>query len=164
MNLILFEDRPFTKPPVDPAKVGDGWEYDRASKFYGFKSVHDVTLDAFTREYPGDWASSHYLLTDDAFLYFLPALMKVATEARTAPGISQTYATMLGSSLLTALCRMARGEMEGRLASMLSGYSPEQVAVVARFVEEEVHWEGSEEFDDMRTALTYWKRFVTEPD
>jgi hypothetical protein len=156
MKLELFSDQPFTQSPVAESLLGDNWECDRTASFFARKRPSEVTTAAFERDFPGDWASSHYLLTDAAFLHFLPALIRIAEEARTQRNAHPEYSAMLGDSLRTTLARMARGEMPERLNALLRGYSRAQLAEVAAFFIAEVHWEGSEGFEGNRAGLQFW--------
>ncbi len=160
MKTELFNDECFMDSPVAEHLLGDGWECDRAASFFAHKRPSDVTLAAFERDFPGDWASCHYLLTDKAFLHFLPALLRIAIEARARPNAALEYAAMLGDSLRTTLARMARGEMPERLDALLRAYSPAQLAEVAKFFVEEVQWEGSEDFEGNKAGLEFWSKVI----
>jgi hypothetical protein len=161
MKTELFSDERYVESPVDPSLLGDGWECDRAASFFAAKRPSEVTAEMFERDFPGDWASCHYLLTDDAFLHFLPALLRIAEETRAKPNAALEYAAMLGDSLRTTLARMARGEMQERLNAVLGAYSPDQVAEVARFFMDEVHWEGSEDFEGNKAGLEFWGKLAS---
>jgi hypothetical protein len=160
MNQDIFSDARFVEPPVASHLLGDGWEADRAAQFFANRRPSDLTAEVFERDYPGDWASSHYLLTNEAFLHFLPSLMRIAREARDKGAGALDYSAMLGDSLRTALARMARGEMPERLNALMAAYSTAQLRQVAQFFVDEVSWEGSEEFDGNRVALVFWRQLI----
>jgi hypothetical protein len=154
----LFDLAPYALQPIEPLKAGDGWEYDRADSFYTGKSIRDVNLDAY-QNYPGDWASSIYLLTPHAFQFFLPAFIRIATEVRSWPNAENHYAINLGGNVVSILAFIADGEMEERKSALFDAYSITQLEAVATFLEEEVRWDGSENLPDIAVALRFWRQF-----
>lgn len=158
MSRDLFNPIPYAHRPIDPKKAGDGWEYDRADHFYSGKSIRDITIDGY-KDYPGDWASSIYLLTADAFQHFLPAFMRIATEVRSMPNAETEYAAMLGGNLVSVLSHIAQGEMMERKTALFDAYSAAQLDAVASFFEDEVRWDGSWDFPNVAAARYFWQQF-----
>lgn len=132
LDLALFDTGPFpsSKSVVDPETLGDGWERDGVAAFFKGKSNAEVTVEALKEQYPYDYSSFHHHLTDDAFVFFLPGLMQLTLLNR-----EEDQAALLGDSLINTLLRMAKGELSDRLKAVVSAYSNQQLAVVAKFLE-----------------------------
>lgn len=77
VELALFGTGPFpsTLAVVAEGRAGDGWEYDEALRYFTGRSRSQATYDSLRKEYCKDWTAAHHLLSDEAFAFFLPALL-----------------------------------------------------------------------------------------
>lgn len=162
LDLALFDTRPFPsgKSVVDPEKLGDGWERDGVAAFFKGKSNADVTVQALQKQYPYDYSSFHHHLSDDAFVFFLPGLMRLTLENR-----EDDQAALLGDSLVNTFLRMARGELNDRLKVVVSAYSNQQLAVIAKFLAlmAEIDPYPIPEKDPALSALRlFWGQFLSD--
>jgi hypothetical protein len=131
IDLSLFDTRPYpeNKPVVDPEMPRDGWERDGVAVFFQGKRNVDLTLKALEAEYRYDCSGFHHHLSDEAFVFFLPGLMRLVLQHHEEDQIG-----LLGDSLVSTFLRMAKGEMGHRLDPVVTAYSNQQMAVVARFL------------------------------
>lgn len=132
IDLTLFDMCPYPRGSavIDPTKPSDGWERDATASFFFGKSNLDLSPDAF-HEFPYDYSSCHHLLCNEAFVFFLPGLMRLVLSDRDT---DQT--ALLGDSLVNTFLRMANGEMSCRLKAVVERYSEQQLAVIAKFLVE----------------------------
>ena len=79
--MTAFVDRP--RPADDRIALADDrypdYEGNRVAAFFRGKDWHDVSWPALQR-YPGDPTASLRFLQDEAFLYYLPAFLRMALE------------------------------------------------------------------------------------
>ncbi|WP_332745615.1 hypothetical protein [Hydrogenophaga sp.] len=159
IDLKLFDTSPYPRscPVVDPSKPSDGWERDATASFFLGKSNLDLSPNAF-REFPYDYSSCHHWLCNEAFVFFLPGLMRLVLSDR---GTDQT--ALLGDSLVNTFLRMASGEMSYRLQPIVEKYSEQQLGVIAQFLVEIARLDPYpiSEKDPALTALRlFWGQFL----
>ncbi|QHE87238.1 DUF6714 family protein [Hydrogenophaga sp. BPS33] len=161
IDLSLFGQRPYPadKPVVDPARRGDEWESDGTAQFFEGKSNADLLQSAFD-EFPYDYSSCHHLLTDEAFSFFLPGLIRLTLENR-----DSDQSALLGDSLVNTLLKMAKGEMNYRLQPIVDTYNREQLGAIAKFLAEIARIDPYPilEKDPALNALQFfWGQFLPE--
>lgn len=133
MNLETLSGRQyFCKRHAAAASViGDGWVGDATDQFFCGRSVQQVTFETISTEYDGVWWAAHNFLSDEAYLFFLPALLAIALDDYEKPG-----ADRLADALSFAFLRMAQGNHDDRLLPLLSNYSKVQLGVLSQFLME----------------------------
>lgn len=146
---------------VPPFKAGDGWEYDAALAYFTGKRIADVTYEDIRSNYgKTDWTASPSFLSDQAFSFFLPALLKIAQENYC--DLSDN-AGVLGDNLVFSFRRMAEGTMDHRLLPLLHTYSKQQLGVISLFLQDisEQHYKGMGDLDDAAVALKlFWSQYL----
>lgn len=163
INFNDFNQQAFSRdaPVVPEGKEGDGWEYDAAITYFRGKRLVDVTYDDIRARYgKTDWTASISFLSEQAFLYFLPALMKIAQE--NYRDVSDN-AGVLADNLVFMFRRMARGDMDHRLHPLVQRYSRIQLSAIAKFLREmsEEHYRGMGDMDDAAAALQlFWGQYL----
>ena len=142
-----------------PQHIGDGWVGDETERFFRGRNISDVTCETLSREYDGVWWAAHNFLNDEAYLFFLPAFMKIALESFS----ESEGARMLADELAHSFLRMASGEQDHRLHPLLQGYTREQLSQVAQFLVElsRDHYKPTNDIDDAEPALElFWKQYL----
>ena len=163
VNLSDFDQLAFPPdaPVVSAGKAGDEWEYDAAVAYFRGKRLVDVTYnDIRTRYGKTDWTASISFLSEQAFLFFLPALMKIAQD--NYRDVSDN-AGVLADNLVFMFRRMATGDMDHRLHPLVQRYSRVQLSAIAKFLIEmsDEHYRGTGDMDDAKTALQlFWGQYL----
>lgn len=163
INMDYFPSQAFPKSAsvVPSCKEGDGWEYDAAVTYFTGKRIADVTYEDIRSNYGNtDWTASLSFLSDQAFSFFLPALLKIAQENYCD---LSGNAGVLGDNLVFSFRRMAEGTMDHRLLPLLRAYSKQQLGVISLFLQEmsEQHYQGMGDMDDAAVALNlFWSQYL----
>lgn len=162
VDLQLFDAQPFAAvlPLVPPEKAGDDWEYDEVVRFFAGKRLAEVTYQTIRANFRTDWTACHHLMSDDAFAFFLPALMRLGQDNYW--DVSDN-ASVLADNLAFIFRRMAEGGMEYRPSFLLRIYSRQQLGVIARFLSEmsRDHYDGMGDLDDAAHALRLlWGKYL----
>ncbi len=162
IDLSLFEQKPFPShwPLVPPGLEGDGWERDEVIRFFSGKRLSDVTYEALRSDYRKDWTAAHYLMSEQALAFFLPALLRVGQDHYED---TSNNAPLLADQLVFFLLRMARGELDHHLLPLLRSYSREQLGAIALFLQEmsDQHYRKLASLDEAAQALKiFWHQYL----
>jgi hypothetical protein len=139
--------------------VGDGWVGDATDQFFCGRSAQQVTFATISTEYDGVWWAAHNYLSDEAYLFFLPALLAIALDDYERPG-----ADMLADALSFGFLRMAQGDHDDRLLPLLSNYSKAQLGVISEFLKElsSSRYAPQGGMDDAKSAYDlFWHQYAT---
>mgnify|MGYP006192907139 FL=1 len=142
--------------------VGDGWVGDATDQFFCGRSVQQVTYETMSTEYDGVWWAADNFLSDEAYLFFLPALLAIALDDFERPG-----ADMLADGLSFMFLRMAQGDHDHRLLPLLSNYSKAQLSVISQFLTElsSSRYAPNGDMDDAKAAYDlFWYQYATTSD
>lgn len=148
---------PSNRPAAQSSRIGDGWEGDEAERFFRGRSADEVTYETLVDEYRKDWSITPCLLNDEAYVFFLPAFMRVALEDYER-GETPTLTVAVVSDFL----EMAKGELDSRLLSVLRAFSQEQLGFVADYLQEvhDRHYHVFGDENDAACALRlFWHQF-----
>ncbi|MBL0944153.1 MAG: hypothetical protein IBJ04_07500 [Hydrogenophaga sp.] len=159
MNFDIFERGryPSDRSAAQASRIGDRWEGDEAERFFRGRCAKEVTYETLTREYRHDWSIAPCLLNEEAYLFFLPAFMKVALEDYNR-GETPTLTVTVVSDFL----EMARGELDHRLLPILRTFTAEQLRFVADYLQEvhDRHYRLLGAENDAACALRlFWGQF-----
>lgn len=162
VDLTLFDAAPYPlhRDVVPAGRQGDQWEYDEVVRFFSGKRLADVTYQSMLSDYRKDWTSAHHLMSDEAFAFFLPALMRLSQDHYED---TSNNASVLGDNLVFQFRRMAEGDMDDRLLALLQRYTRPQLSVIARFLSEmsRDHYQGMGDLDDADRALQlFWGQYL----
>jgi hypothetical protein len=153
MRLDVFPSSifPAEKHAAPEQHIGDGWVGDETERFFRGRRLTDVTCQSLTNEYRQIWWAAHNYLNEDAYLFFLPAFMKVALEDFP----ENEGARMLADALAHGFLRMAQGEHDDRLLPLLRAYSKVQLGQIAQFLLElsRDRYKPANDIDDAAPAL-----------
>lgn len=150
---------PSNKRAADPLLIGDGWVGDETERFFKGRSLSEVNLTSLTCDYKEVWWSAQNFLDTEAYLFFLPAFMRIALDDFPA----SEGARMLADALSNQFLRMARGELDHRLVPLLENYSRPQIGAIAEFLLKlsRDRYEPVGDIDDAGEALRlYWARYL----
>lgn len=159
MNYDMFERGryPQDRPAVQASRIGDHWEGDEAERFFRGRLAKEVNYQSLTEEYRKDWSIAPCLLNDEAYVFFLPAFMRVALEDYER-GETPTLTITVVSDFLD----MAQGKLDHRLLPILREFSAEQLSFVAEYLQEVhdryYHTIGTEN-DAVRALRLFWLQF-----
>ncbi|MDM7951206.1 DUF6714 family protein [Hydrogenophaga sp.] len=162
VDISLFDQRPFSSevPLVPPGREGDRWENDEVIRFFKGKCIQEVSYEALKSDYKKDWTAAHHLMSDQAFAFFLPSLLRLSQDNYED---STDNAGLLADSLVFMFRRMAEGTMDHRLLPLLRAYSKRQLGVISLFLQEmsEQHYQGMGDMDDAAVALKlFWSQYL----
>jgi hypothetical protein len=164
VDLTIFDRGPYPadRPVVPAGREGDRWEYDEVVRFFTGKRIADVTYEALVGDYRKDWTAAHHLMSDQAFAFFLPALMRLSQDHYSD---TSHNASVLADNLTFMFRRMAEGDMDHRLVPLLKSYSKQQLGAIAKFLREmsDEHYQGMGDLDDAAQALRLlWGRYLEQ--
>ncbi|QHE87240.1 DUF6714 family protein [Hydrogenophaga sp. BPS33] len=159
MNFEIFHRGryPQDKPAAQESRIGDSWEGDEAERFFRGRHSKDVNYQSLSEEYRKDWSIAPCLLNEDAYLFFLPAFMKIALE-----DYEQGETPTLTVTVISDFLEMARGELDSRLLPILRTFTSAQLSFIATYLQEVndryYHALGSD--NDAAMALNlFWHQF-----
>jgi len=151
---------PLERHTAPSSIIGDGWVGDETERFFRGRQLAEVTCKTLSNEYRSVWWSAHNFLNDEAYLFFLPAFLKIALDDFK----ENEGARMLADALAHSFLRMAKGEQDHRLLPILQTYSREQLGEVAQFLLELSHdrYKPANDLDDAEPALElFWKQYLS---
>ena len=161
MNLDVFNQAEVfngTRHAAPASIIGDKWVGDETERFFRGRALRDVTYETLSHEYKGVWWSAHNFLNDEAYLFFLPAFLRVALFDFEKEGAAQ-----LADALAYSFLRMARGEHDDRLKPLLDNYTIPQLSVIAAFLRDlsRDRYRPTGDVDDAEPALRlFWDRYL----
>jgi hypothetical protein len=160
MNLEVFDQGVFsaTRAAASKSIVGDGWVGDETERFFRGRAVRDVTHETLSQDYRSVWWAAHNFLNNEAYLFFLPAFLRVALYDFEKEGSAQ-----LADALANGFLRMAQGEHDDRLMPILQNYTKPQLAAIAEFLLElsRDRYKPAGDMDDAEPALRqFWDRYL----
>ncbi|MDZ4100212.1 MAG: hypothetical protein U1E12_00895 [Hydrogenophaga sp.] len=161
MNIDIFPSGAFPKERHAAFKdhIGDGWVGDETERFFRGRDLADVTCETLSHEYKEVWWAAHNYLNEEAYLFFLPAFLKIALKDY----LVNEGARVLADALAHGFFRMAKGEQDHRLLPILRGYSREQLGEIAQFLRElsRDRYKPVNDCDDAEPALElFWKQYL----
>lgn len=164
MNLEVFDRGVFDadRPAAAESIVGDGWVGDETERFFRGRAFIDVNYETLSKDYRSVWWAAHNFLNEDAYLFFLPAFLKIALVDFDKDGASQ-----LADALAYGFLRMAEGEHDDRLIPLLQNYTRTQLAEIAQFLWElsETRYQPAGDIDDAKPALEkFWKQYLSSSE
>ena len=150
LDISPFDQGPFDGPIVHPDRF-HGQEQEATVAYYKGRGLADVTAESIERHH---WDSfMHVLLSDGAYLHYLPILMKLGVEHQESDRVGE-----ISDSITSQLRRMAEGDLEERRVAILSHYNRQQLAVVVRYLEHMARIRPSlVTGEDADVALSYWR-------
>lgn len=133
MNYEIFHRSryPADRPAAQASRIGDRWEGDEVERFFRGRLAKDVNYQTLTNEYQKDWSIAPCLLNDEAYVFFLPAFMKIALE-----DYEHGETPALTVTVISDFLEMARGELDNRLLSILRTFNADQLAFIANYLSE----------------------------
>jgi hypothetical protein len=141
-------------------------EVEACRSYFEGKRLSDVQRSSLVAVYQQryDMSAIPALLSDQAFAFFLPALMQIAIDGQDD---HETQVPDLGNILVHHLLEMAQASKgSARLAELLKVYSPTQLGEVARFLRamrdhEKEMWVEASEWSTAAEALNlYWSQYL----
>jgi len=155
LEISAFEQGPFDGPIVHPDRL-HGVEQEATAAYYKGRSLSDVTVESIERHH---WDSfMHVLLSDGAYLHYLPVLMKMGVEHQESDRVGE-----ISDSITSQLRRMAEGDLEERRTAIVSHYNRQQLSVVVRYLEHMATiLQNSKTGEDAATALRYWRQLAEQ--
>lgn len=159
MNYEIFaRDRyPSDRPAAQASRIGDQWEGDEAERFFRGRLAKDVNYETLAHEYLLDWSIAPCLLNDEAYVFFLPAFMKVALE-----DYERGETPRLTVTVVSDFQEMANGELDHRLLPILRTFSAGQLSFVADYLQEvhDRYYHALGDDNDAASALRlFWHQF-----
>lgn len=159
MNFEIFQRGryPQDRPAAQQSRIGDGWEGDEAERFFRGRHVEEVNYQTLTQEYRKDWSIAPCLLNDEAYVFFLPAFMKIAIE-----DYERGETPTLTVTVISDFLEMARGELDYRLLPILRTFTADQLTFIADYLEEvnDRYYHALGHENDAACALQlFWHQF-----
>jgi hypothetical protein len=160
VNLEVFDRGVFAadRPAASKSIIGDGWVGDETERFFRGRALREVTYESLSQDYRSVWWAAHNFLNDEAYLFFLPAFLKVALYDFDKDGAAQ-----LADALANGFLRMAQGEHDDRLMPILQNYAKPQLASIAQFLVElsRDRYKPAGDMDDAEPALKlFWDQYL----
>lgn len=78
------------------------YEGNQVTHYFRGKRWQDITLEGLTKEYSGDAAASFHFMTDEGFLYYLPAFLSAALDLSRAGNIADALCAALSPTISNA--------------------------------------------------------------
>lgn len=138
--------------------IGDKWVGDETERFFRGRALRDVNYQTLSSSYRGVWWAAHNYLNEEAYLFFLPAFLRVALYDFEKEGAAQ-----LADALANGFLRMAQGQHDDRLRPLLAAYSDPQLRAIAEFLLElsRDRYQPAGDMDDAEPALSlFWRRYL----
>jgi len=164
MSLNIFRNKIYQGQVVNIQSMGnlenrDDDRYEAHRYYYG-RSLTDVTYDSLIHEYGPGWWSGHNFLLAEAFVFFLPALVNIASTK-----YEQNRVDQMADSLVLNLWSMSFDEDNQKTKIALEHYSGEQLGFFSQFLHKMAHdrYAVSGDQDNATPALTrFWGRYLPD--
>lgn len=155
LEISAFEQGPFDGPIVYPDRL-HGVEQEATVAYYKGRSLSNMTVESIERHH---WDSfMHVLLSDEAYLHYLPVLMKMGVEHQESDRVGE-----ISDSITSQLRRIAEGDLEERRTAIVSHYNRQQLSVVVRYLEHMATiLQNSKTGEDAAKALSYWRQLAEQ--